>query len=80
MTFLWVETQTEYVDQNQQKNATDQKRCELENITKLIEELHKGIDTTLFRNAVVDIGKEVIQVIVGIDIAPTRTLEKCLYQ
>ena len=80
MAFLRVKTQAENVNQNQEKNTTDQKWCELQNVSKLIKELNKRIHTTLFRNSIIDIGKEVIEIIVWIYITPPRTLEKGFYQ
>lgn len=77
MAFLRMETQTKNVHQYQEQNAADQKRTEFQNATKIVEEFNKRIDTTLFRNAIVNARKQVIQVVIGINITPARTMKKC---
>jgi hypothetical protein len=77
MAFLWMEAQTKNVHQYQEQNAADQKRTEFQNVAKIVEEFNKRIDTTLFRNSIVNVRKQVIQVVVGINITPARTMKKC---
>jgi hypothetical protein len=77
MAFFRMETQTKNVHQYQEQNAADQKGTEFQNATKIVEEFHKRIHTTLFRNSIVNIRKQVIQVVIGINITPARTMKEC---
>lgn len=73
-----METQTQNVPQNQKQDPTDHKRRYLQNASKLVKKLHKGIYTTFLWFSIVNVREKVVKVVLGVDIAPPCTIEKSL--